>query len=482
MPVNSQGYWVPNIAPKQFEVFNNYSRFTLLSGPRKSAKTFAVHHKVMRHAWEVGPRARVGVFVKTIKNARVGHWDTLYNVIAMEWEGMRGFKITKPMSMDPSTKMSYFRVSNQYGGESEFQLHSLDHENEIEAKMKGTEFSAIWISELTNFRDRKIFDLTKEQLRMPGVPYDQHMWISDTNPDEDDGDQFWAYKIWYEERVQESHPYPNFQKQLKLIEFSIDDNPFLDPREKEDLMASYRGDPDLWAVYIDGVWLQTSKDSLFTGIFSKARHTVGGDDELLPEEDCSELITGWDPGDINLSCHILEKVQTPSGITWKILDELIWLDTQSSLADFAIAVTEMMDKIEAIHGKKKWLHYSDDQAVNRHRSLSGTFDQMEIYEATGGRIRVEGVPKFSGSQRLRAKLMRQLLVENRMFISDKCQALIDSLNGGLKKSKLKSEYIKSNKHKHPFDSVTYAIQAESAFDLMFTDEPRIVQAGVSIRL
>lgn len=483
VPVLENGVWVPNLAPKQFEILNCYKRFTLVSGPRKSSKTRGVQHRVMRHAWEAAPRTRIGVFTKTIKNAKIGTWDTLFEVVAREWaENLEDFKIVRPLSIDGATKMLYFRVSNRYGGESEFQLHSLDNDNEIAAKLKNTEFSCIWVTELTNFRDRKVFDLSKEQLRMPGCPYENHLWIADTNPDEEEGDLHWAHKVWYEERIQEKHPFPGFQSQLHLIEVMLDDNPFLDPREKDDLKASYSHDPDLFKVYVEGKWIQTSKDSIFSGVFSRARHVPPDEDELVPEDSTTKLYVGWDPGDSNAACMFLEKIEQPGGAIWKVLDELVETDSQLILADYSQAVCDAMDEWEERIGKKfEWIHLSDEQATTHYRSNTGTYDSMEIFNATGGRVRLQGVPKFSGSVRLRVKLMRDLLSQGKIFISPRCERLIASLNGGLKKDKSRTKFLTHNRHIHPFDACTYPIQAESVFDLMSWDSPRDT-VGFSSRL
>lgn len=474
MPVQN-GVWVPSIAPAQFKILNTYKRYTLVSGPRKSSKTRGVQHRVMRHAWEAAPRTRIGVFTKTVKNALIGTWDTLYEVVAREWaDNLDGFKIVRPRSTDGTTKMHYFRVSNRFGGEAEFQLHSFDNDNEMAAKLKNTEFSCIWVTELTNFKDRKVFDLSKEQLRMPGCPYDNHLWIADTNPDEDDGDLHWAYKLWYEERIREDHPFPSFQNQLHLIEVMLDDNPYLDPREKDDLKAGYSHDPDLYAVYVEGKWIQTSKDSMFSGVFSRARHVPPDDEELEPEENCTRLFVGWDPGDVNASVTFLEKVEQPGGAIWKVIDELVEIDAQQLiLGDFSQAVCDVMDEWEERCGRKfDWVHLSDESATTRYRSNTGTYDSLEIFNATGGRVRVQGVPKFSGSVKLRVKLMRDLLSQGKIFISPRCERLIASLGGGLKRDKSRTRYLVHNRHLHPFDSCTYVIQNESVFDLLSWDTPR----------
>ena len=255
---------------------------------------------------------------------------------------------------------------------------------------------------------------------MPGVPYDSHMWIADTNPCEEEGQDFWAYKIWYEEAQRDDHPNPAYQKNLHLIETKVSDNTFLDPREFEDLKATFAHDPDLYASYVEGKWVETSTDSFFTGVFN-SRH-VGGStdgkfedwDVLLPQENTDVLYTGWDLGDKNHAAVIMEKVLTTSGPAFNVLDELVIIDGEVTIEDFTIAFQEMMREWEEVCGKRfQWIHWSDASAVERFRSAAGTWDSMIVSRVTGGEIVLSPCPKFAESVRLRVMLTEQLLNEGK---------------------------------------------------------------------
>ena len=473
------GAWYPSLSPKQFEIFNCYGRYVLVSGPRYAAKTWGVMHRLMRHAWEI-PYARIGVFTNTLKNAKVGVWDLLYENIIPEWtENLDGCEIAMPMKMDGATRMEHFKVTNMHGSTSEFQLHSLKIEDEIATKVKGTVFSCIFVSELTNFREDYVFRFPKGQLRMPGVSYDDHMWISDTNPCEEEGQDFWAYKIWYEEANRDDHPNPTYQQNLHLIETKVSDNTFLDPREFEDLKATFAHDPDLYASYVEGKWVETSKDSFFTGAFTSKN--VGGVkdgnienwDVLLPQEDCELLYTGWDLGDKNHAAVILEKVLTTAGPRFNVLDELVVIGEEVTIEDFTIAFQELMREWEEVMGKRfQWIHWSDASAVDRFRSAAGTWDQFIVSKVTGGEIQLSPCPKFAESVRLRVMLTKQLLVEGRLVTSVRASAMMDALKGGLKKTKSKRSYVRPNKHKHVWDAATYCILGEMYNEIqMGSDSP-----------
>jgi len=87
MPIDANGNWYPNIFPKQIQIYNDFHRYVLVSGPRKSGKTTGCIHKIARHLWETPyPYARVGMFCKLMKTAKEGGvWDDLTKIVMPEW-------------------------------------------------------------------------------------------------------------------------------------------------------------------------------------------------------------------------------------------------------------------------------------------------------------------------------------------------------------------------------------------------------------
>ena len=128
---------------------------------------------------------------------------------------------------------------------SEVQLHSLENVWEVEAKFKGTRFSLLWISEADQFEDRVVFDALSDQLRVVGIPYENHQLIADLNPPEA-GIEHWLAKTWFP-KLQDG---PSRDDSYARINFTLDDNPFLDPREKNDLVTKYSYDKQLYARYV----------------------------------------------------------------------------------------------------------------------------------------------------------------------------------------------------------------------------------------
>lgn len=489
MPVLESGLWVPELFPKQIDVFNSRSRILLVSGPRHSGKTWGVVHKVCRHLWET-PGARVAMFSKTIKSAKDGGvWEDLVGFAIPEWIAANlesavvpgvTFDYTVPPKLDGQTRTLYFRVRNMWGSESELKLFSLDYDGEVEVKVKGTRFSMIWFSELTNFEDRKVLVTTKQQLRMPHLRPDQHQWIADTNPGED-GPDSWIYKLWYQEKDmeisasmtdEEKLTFSEFQKQLGLIEIMLDDNPYLSEEKKREIKGDYSYDKDLYARYVEGKWVTgATKGRHFGDVFRESLHVVGDasaldDDDwevALPSDSCYELICGWDLGDANHAAVIMEKITVGNKIHWLVLDELVIVRGQTSIEEFTLAFMEKMRTIEAMAGKTfHWRHWADESAM-RYRSVVDDMDASVVMRASGGEIILEPVPKRPEDVKRRVHMMRRIIFEDRIKISANCKDVIQMFKK-LRQGKTKAEYVSQDDHKHPFDALSYAVLMESAWD------------------
>lgn len=493
MPI-IDGCWYPRLFDKQFEIFNSTKRCILASGPRFSGKTFGVLHKIIRHAWET-PGARVAVFSKTLKNAKDGGvWDDIIKVILPEWlnsgmgvrfttltaEGVPGPKV------DGQTRTPFFKITNQHGGESEFKLFSLDHDEDVEDKVKEQRFSCIYFSELTKFRSRKILSITLPQLRMPHLRMDQHFWISDTNPGED-GEEEWAYKVWYVEKNMENPPetaktseeilaFREYQDNLHLVEIMPEENPYLDPRQLRELKSTYAYDPDLYSRYVLGKWIlgKGARGRHFSGYFIQEQHVLGSAEGLdsaewetiIPSDNCFELITGWDPGETNHSAHLIERIGDPTKSVYCVLDEEVIIDEEISHGEFGKRVLEKIEALEKLSKKTFLLHrsWSDRSAIERYSATADTFPYLEIHAATRGRVFLQGTPKAPGSVRMRVRIVKQLLAQRRLVVSAHCKATIEMLKF-LRRGETEETYVIPDKHKHPFDSLTYPLIMELSEEL-----------------
>ena len=477
MAFTDQGFWYPEQSPKQLEIYNCYNRYVLASGPKKSGKTIGNLHRIVRHAFEIDG-ARVAMFAKTVKNAKAGGiWNDMTDLILPEWLNAGiGLEYTTKKSdgtmgvkQDAQTRMMYFRIRNAHGGESEFQLHSIDNEKEVESIAKGTRFSCFYFAELSNFKNRLVFDITSDQLRMPGLDFNQHIWIADTNPP-DDGPDHWIHDVWYKLAAKkEKAPHEEFLcKHLRLIEVMIEDNPYLSNEERADLYVRFAHDPDLYARYILGKYVRATKGAIFSDQFNPDVHVVGDtsalDDKdwqiLMPSEHCIELMTGWDLGDKFHSCHILEPIEQEGvdGRTYCVLDEINHLDATVDLGlrEFSEAVMIRIELWEKYLGKQPgWRHWSDSAALTNFRSGAETYDKNLIYKYSEGRIQLEASPKFPGSIRKRIQIVKILLYENRLLVSAGCLRTIDMFKS-LKKG-TGAKVIMDSIYRHVFDSLSYSL-------------------------
>lgn len=484
------GYWVPSICIKQFEVYNDYHRYLLVTGPRKSAKTIAVINKIVRHAWE-NDRAMVAIVTKTIKNAKTGVWEDLIKFVLPQWINANiGLRYTQEPKVTGDARLNLLRITNAQGTESEIQLHSVDYCQEIVAKFKGSRFSLIFFSEIDNFDDRVIFDIGTDQLRSFTVPYKELQFIGDCNPPES-GTRNWQHDLWFKEKDRDDHPDPEFQNQLHRIEFKLDDNPFIDEREKKDLKAKYRYRKATYNRFINGQWEDDSTEGHFSDVFNETVHIlgdVGKGERILPSEGCLEqapgsgtLLTGWDPGEVNHAMVILEKIETAGKddqvvTKFAVLDELQVLNRRIGLRAFAEGAIELIDKwekycLDNYKRKPRWRHFSDSSAF-RFKSAAESTDELLVREISQGRINLAAAPKYRNSVRDRVKLVHQLLFEQRLFFSGQCQNVLTSIRM-LKKGDSAVEYVLINEHKHAFDALSYALISEAPIDLVLLNDLKV---------
>lgn len=489
--IHPDGYWVPDLAPKQLEVFNNKSVYQLVSGPVLSGKSFAVEHKVVRHLWDT-PGARFAAFSKTIKAARHGgSYEDLIGIIIPQWlkAGLVGirpdikFEYTMEPKVDGQTRTSTFRIRNRYGGESEFLLFSLDHDEAIEGKIKQTRFSGFWFIEVTNFGDDdgsyKIWRITSSRMRMVHLKDPDHLWICDCNPSEE-GEESWLYKLFYLKQGFSSPDDDWMIKNLSVTEFTIPDNPWLDADRIAKIKSENRSDPALYARNVEGKWVARQTGGHFTDVFFPNVHIRGDVSSpkkedwkiIIPDAGCVEFCAGWDPGDIHSSFHIATK--RPVGdndYSYSYIDELSNLGKMVSLQDFTDTVMEKIQFWEQVmleeYGIKQllWHHWADSSTYNLKASLDGTEARLiNIYSED--KIRLTAVDKPKGSKKKRVEAWRRLLFTNRLFISAQLKNTIQMCRS-LKRGSSEAEFISdAGGWRHIFDSASYILSGEEPIETL----------------
>lgn len=506
--------WTPSLFPKQQIVFNlgtqqeagdphpECATAALLSGGRETTKTIAIGHRLARHVWET-PGARAGILHKTTRNVTDGGvLCDLTDIIFPEWiESNIGFDYTTHdgngvpgFKADGRTRSIFCKIRNAFGGESEIRIIAIEHDCEIEQKLKSSRWSLLWLNELANFKDPRIFTTSYEQLRMFHLKKWQHLWIADTNPARE-GEDFWAYKFWYlrdwsvipfphDPKAKEEHEknLAYLKKALVLQEFFLEDNLAFTPQEIAVKKALHAGDPGEYAREVEGRWVKGSggKNRHFADVFSRQIHVIeenpkdGKLIELAPTT--SELFVGWDLGaSVNHGVTFLEKrVVNVGGADWTVwiaLREIESIGERIKLQDIALMALEFVDTLPGMYKRTLgFRHWADNSAMDTFRTTGEGYDYLEVQAATKGRIMMQGVYKPDGSVETRIALLRRLIREKRFYVSSQCPRIIDMCENAARGTKL-SERVMAP-YKHIFDSTTYPIFAESAEELqMMTLSP-----------
>lgn len=448
---------------------------------------------VCDHAWNTDRANITIVSVSQSVGLDSGIWEDLISEILPKYmaigQGMRWIK--KPF-IAASTKKPALEVTNRHGTKSKIQLESLKFEHEVEERFKGKRYSMMYVPELSNFKKRKTFDIWAESLRMLHLKESEHLFLADTNP-ADEGEDSWIFHVWYLIRKMDYNEYSEFSKEhgwpvlpersflvfrdtLGLLEFTIDDNIFATQDRIDELIARYSHDQDLFNRYIKGMWVKATSDAIFASVFRPNIHiigevqTVGNPDPLIlvPEESTWELLTGWDPGSSsNSAAVIIEKVihKNERGRVepwFKILDELVIVDTEHGIDEFTQRFVEKMHWWEERMGRNfSWKHWSDRSVFDMKEPRENRYYHQLIHAASGGEITLTAADRGPGSIKQRVDLFKRLLFENRVYFSaDKCKdgtTMCRSMRRG------KSEFAtiqKGSQHKHVFDAITYCIASE----------------------
>lgn len=474
--------WIPDQSEQGMNLFNCYDRLVLVEGPRKSGKSISIANKIWRHLWET-PGAHVGVFAKTIKSAKDGgSWVDLVQVVGPQWinsgmVGVTGMPIEYTTTdgggmpgpkVDGATRTHYFKIRNMWGGESELRLFSLDNDHEVEAKVKNLRFSMIWFVELSNFKSRTVFDISILSLRMVHLKFEQHQWIADTNPAVE-GKDSWIYKLWHVEKYQEKHAKPAFQRNLRVITFTLDGNAkYLDPREREELEGTYANDPGEYARNVLGEWTRGKGgiEKHFADLFLPDIHVIPDSIDIPPAT--QELLTGWDLGDINHAAVLLED-RLINGIQhFMVHDEMQSIGKPVSIEEFSYEFYQKVVKIEEFYKRGfQWEHWSDSSATTAYRSAIDGVDAALVLKATQGRVDLQGADKPEGSIAHSIRLIRKLLREHRLFVSETCTQTRRMLEE-LEQPNNTAELTVDAHHpmKHIFDALRYPIYMRVRWEII----------------
>ena len=520
MPLEWNEDWSPDLFGKQWDVFNNDVRITLVNGNRLAAKTIGCQHRIMRHLWEV-PNAHFAMIAKSIKVAKDGGtWQVLTTDILNEW--LEGDLVTADgedfccttvdkegnpiVKTDGNTRTQWFGIRNKWGGESVCKLYSVHEDGEIFNICKNKFFTGVFFVEFSAFQDQNIMATTLLALRPTPTQAKavwkskvRFEWLADTNPCEKKGADHWIFREFYTyrnnprlaaeaqaERIGKVATPKDVQKKIdyysnmRVIEMRNDENPHVTEEQRIELENSTAHDPLLYDSHFLGEWTDrgSKMGRLFSDLFAEEVHVIGSQEEprIAVQETSYNLITGWDLGQTNHAAVVVEKWHRLNRKTnqeescFSVLDELVYIDQEVTLTDFTLEFLEIISNIEHSEGKHFELqNWADSSALDMWRPNTGTYDYMEVLAASDQRLNLEGVEKPANSVQTRIRFVRRLLKEGRIFISWKCENTINMLKN-IKRGKTKKEPIVRYKgYIHVFDALSYILLKELSGDFLLAD-------------
>ena len=490
--------WYPPLSPKGADIVNDTHRFLLVHGPRKTGKTCALCIKLAKHLYET-PHARAAVVVHRNQTGKNGTWDDLTNfVITQHYQEHGGvLPYLRAPSYASDTKTSSFVVKNAFGGKGICTMYGLYNQKDAERIFKTTRFSFIYVTEADLFVDGGIFRVMVDQLRVLGLPFEKHQMVLDCNPPVA-GTDHWLYNLFFDHTDKS----PAYAKQFREVQMMFDDNPFLSPAEKMELVAGYAHDRQKFERLINGKWIRSTAGALYENVFDIQRHVIGvpepgqkADDipVLVPPEGSSELVCGWDLGrGVNHAWVLMCRRSVGYGrAAFDVLDEVISVAVEASLEDVVGRIIKRMEYWEDILHRRgaeiiSYRHWSDDSAFNYIASANATEARI-VQRLSEGKIQLRAAPKGPNSVADRVAIIRRLLADDNLYISARCHQLIESLStmrvktmSNTRESTLRA----ADPRKHAFDAMSYAISAESPrlsmAEMMPSQTPRRLMATVRL--
>lgn len=521
----------PPISFQQGEILECPKKYLLVDGPRYSSKTIGCLNDIPWHMWNTPGACGMMLGRTTTQNSDAGAWSLLVNSILPKWErgetllidesgqivlddkGLPqpgplmpfGFEVVTPVRMEASTHKLYFETNNRFDGVSRYYLDSLDVESDAENKFKGKMFSHIYWTELSNFKQRKTFDVIQECLRgIPDLRPDQYKLVADTNPAEE-GEDSWIWKLWFwfrtvdldnitddlreelnlgdmegDELAETVMALKEMQEQLEVHNYTIDDNIFITQAQKRAQRAKYSHDKDLLDRYYYGKWTRSSGDGIFSEVWQPILHLVPHgrtdlsksekEEIILPEVECIELGSGADIGSRrNTALAFMEPVLVEveefgssvlkTGI--KVLDEFVSLGKQQKIWETAEQYDEKVEFWSAQCKKKPtWLHASDSSSFDVSGQTS-TSEAVDIYRLTEGRVELRSILRIpeikikgAGGVERGIDLLQRLLFENRFWVNDARCPMTAEMFAAIKRNR-KGKLSTTNIYKHIMDAIRY---------------------------
>src|SRR6185436_11876831 len=156
--------WEPPLSAKQLQLMRicqptgSTQKYVLVSGPRRSGKSWTCLDIICNHAWNTDRGAISFLSPSISTGADMGLWAKLVGETIPKWiKGDFGFDWytddggKEGERIHGATKRIKHNLRNKYGICTTIQLDSLKHEHEVEERYKSKEYSMIYMPELSNY-------------------------------------------------------------------------------------------------------------------------------------------------------------------------------------------------------------------------------------------------------------------------------------------------------------------------------------------
>lgn len=467
--------WEPKLNPVQRKVYECKSRYILAYGERGTGKTIGVLHKLVRHL-VMNRNANAVVMVKETGHAvDGGMWAKLSMQIFPQW--VKGMGIAhSEQRWDPSTKKPFYWISNRYGGWSKVSLLSLYVSGDVGSKVKGREISFLAFDEAQTSDSIDYFEKVTQQVgRYHGVPGDEQMTVYACNPA---GTSHYLHEVFLTRPIDEEtgHPFDvetgKLDKNFGVFHVPIRENlKNLPDGYWERVEEACRRNPIEHARMILGQWVDAPEgDALFGDSWSNEIHLRGDsakNNGLMPIKG-HPIIISYDLGSAHSSIHFEQLVVTRENKFCIVFDELNRVGQYVRYDILAGQIIERLrywDKI--CEATFQHIHISDSSAFNQYRAATGSFDAMDIENASKAYvekhkldarfiIRMKPCPKPAHSVEARVRLITDHLLTNTMIVSAMCPKTKDMFLGLREDCGNRLHPLRS-KHLHSFDSLSYGI-------------------------
>lgn len=469
---------------RQEMVFESDAMYILSYGERASGKTYGALHALVRHCYENDDALAIIIVGVKRQAEEGGAWHKLNTMILPEWEEGLGYDHDEnPFYSEPKSNTAkdvYLWIRTVNGGWSRVLMLSMPVGSFVADRVKGMEPSFVFVDEAQTLSSDTYFKHLVQQIgRRPGIEVQQIIYCC--NPA---GPSHWLYKRFFE---MSGLLDDDLDEDYAIFHIPMQENRHnLSERYWRNLMQAVRGDEVEEARMLRGEWIdKPSGNAIFAGKFKPDIHVRGDKYRGIVPVPAYPIIVGYDPGPVNFSIHLMQKIHTQSRWVWSIFDEMNYV---GELEKYSVIIPKLVRRMDFwsdfIGFPFEFVHVADEAAWSQ-KDREQSFDAFEIerlsrqvpvelaLQGAGEgteRIKLQSAPKGADSVPARVNLVIQLLQAQCLVVSGRCQKTIAMFNHLLSQKEVDEAKLLNAKydplaslrprrsvHIHPFDSMSYPI-------------------------